>query len=66
VLLFDGLISCIRAYSLADLRALTAGLGGPAGDAAQSYEWQIGEARGARLPLRVTYLIGCPKNSPAQ
>ena len=66
VLLFDGLISCIRAYSLADLRALTAGLDGPAGDAAQSYEWQIGEERGARLPLRVTYLIGSPKNSTAQ
>lgn len=55
VLLIDGLISCLRAYSLADLRAMTASVSNP------DYEWQIGEESSALLPLRVTYLVGCPK-----
>lgn len=55
VLLVDGLISCLRAYSLADLRAMTAGVN--SGD----YEWQIGEELNTNLPLRVTYLVGWPK-----
>src|SRR5215469_3256324 len=59
VLFADGIISCFRAYSLSDLNAFTTGL--PIGQ--QNYEWQIGEERGRRLPLRITYLIGCPKNS---
>ncbi len=25
------------------------------------YEWQIGEESSVHLPLRVTYLVGCPK-----
>ena len=61
VLLVDGLISCLRAYSLNDLRALTTGLEGSAPPKGPRYEWQIGEERSGRLPLRVTYLIGCPK-----
>jgi len=59
VLFSDGLISCLRSYSLADLRAMTTGV--PTHD----YEWQIGEERRVRLPLRVTYLIGYPKRSLA-
>jgi hypothetical protein len=55
VLLIDGLISCLRAYSLADLRAMTACASNP------DYEWQIGEESSAFLPLQVTYLVGCPK-----
>ena len=55
VLLADGLISCLRAYSLADLRAMTAGVN------SRDYEWQIGEELNAHLPLRVTYLVGFPK-----
>jgi hypothetical protein len=55
VLLIDGLISCLRAYSLADLRAMTARASSP------DYEWQVGEESSALLPLRVTYLVGCPK-----
>jgi hypothetical protein len=55
VLLIDGLISCLRAYSLADLRAMTACVSNP------DYEWQIGEESSALLPLRVTYLVGFPK-----
>jgi hypothetical protein len=59
VLLSDGLISCLRSYSLADLRTMTTRV--PTND----YEWQIGEERRGRLPLRVTYLIGYPKRSLA-
>jgi hypothetical protein len=55
VLLIDGLISCLRTYSLADLRAMTACMSNP------DYEWQIGEESSALLPLRVTYLLGCPR-----
>ncbi|HEY2108498.1 MAG TPA: hypothetical protein VGH17_01280 [Candidatus Acidoferrales bacterium] len=55
VLLVDGLISCLRAYSLADLRAMTASV------ESHNYEWQIGEESNANLPLRVTYLVGWPK-----
>ena len=55
VLLVDGLISCLRAYSLADLHAMTAAVHG------RDYEWQIGEESSGRLPLRVTYLVGFPR-----
>ncbi len=52
VLWIDGLLSCLRSYSLDDLRELTAGLSAP------DYEWQIGDERGGRVPIR--YLIGTP------
>jgi len=47
--------SCLRAHSLEDLRAMTARASSP------NYDWQIGEERSAYLPLRITYLGGCPK-----
>lgn len=56
--LFDGVISCIRAYSPSELRALTAGLGEGA------YRWEIGEVRGGFLSIPVTCLIGYP-DTPA-
>ena len=59
VLLFDGLRSCLRTYSLADLRNLTDGL------TTEDYKWEIGEENGGWLPVRITYLIGCPKKLPA-
>lgn len=52
VLYIDGLLSCLRSYSLDDLRELTAGLDGP------HYRWQIGEQPGQPIPIR--YLIGTP------
>jgi hypothetical protein len=48
----DGWLSCLRSYSLADLKELTEGL------AADDYAWEIGEA-GGLVPIR--YLIGCPR-----
>ncbi|HTV16571.1 MAG TPA: hypothetical protein VME68_17760, partial [Acidobacteriaceae bacterium] len=52
VLLIDGILSCLRSYSLDDLRELTAGLSAP------DYAWQVGDERGCRVPIR--YLIGTP------
>ena len=52
---FDGLVSCLRCYSQAELRGLVQGL--------DSYEWDIGETRDARSPLRMTYLIGTPREA---
>ena len=50
---FDGVVSCLRAYSPAELAELVRGL--------DSYEWDIGEIRGGWSPLRGTYLIGVPR-----
>jgi len=50
---FDGVVSCLRSYSLAELRALVHGL--------DDFEWEIGEARAPRSPLHMTYLIGVPR-----
>ncbi|MGH9747476.1 MAG: class I SAM-dependent methyltransferase [Candidatus Acidiferrales bacterium] len=56
VLLFDGLASCLRSYSLADLHKLTNGV------APADYQWEIGEENGGLIPIRVTYLIGFPQS----
>jgi hypothetical protein len=52
--LWDGLVSCLRAYDPSELRELVAGL--PESD----YEWEIGRLRVPGLPANVTYLIGRP------
>lgn len=50
VLWTDGVLSCLRSYSLDDLRELTRGL------EADDYVWQIGDQTGGPVPVR--YLIG--------
>jgi hypothetical protein len=50
---FDGLVSCLRTYSQAELRELVRGL--------DTYDWEIGDFRGRWSPLRGTYLIGVPR-----
>lgn len=55
---FDGIVSCLRAYSPDELRELVQGL--------DSYEWEIGDIRGGWSPLRGTYLIGVPRTGLAQ
>ena len=55
---FDGVVSCLRTYSRAELTELVRGL--------DSYDWEIGEFRGGWSPLRGTYLIGVPKRALAQ
>jgi hypothetical protein len=51
LVVWDGLVSCLRSYRLAELRALTAGLD-------RGYAWEVGEYR--RRGAVVTYLIGAP------
>jgi len=48
----DGVLSCLRAYSLQDLREMIAPLSAP------DYAWEIGEA--GSVKARVAYLIGTP------
>ena len=50
---FDGVVSCLRTYSPAELRELLRGL--------DTYDWQVGETRSPWSPLVVTYLVGVPK-----
>jgi hypothetical protein len=54
VSLFDGLVSCLRTYSVQELRDLTEGLG------ANNYQWDIGELKSTVGPIPITYLIGVP------
>jgi hypothetical protein len=54
VSLFDGLVSCLRTYSVPELRALTEGLD------TRTYQWEIGEVRSMAGPIPITYLIGVP------
>jgi hypothetical protein len=54
VLLFDGIVSCLRTYRPGELRELVGKLG------ANGYEWHAGESRESILRLPITYLIGYP------
>jgi hypothetical protein len=53
VLFFDGVISCLRAYSQKELSVLAAQV------KAGNYVWQVGERSGALAP--VTFLVGYPR-----
>lgn len=55
LLFIDGILSCLRSYSLDDLRELTRPLSAP------DYRWEMGDAPGRRIPIR--YLIGVPEKS---
>ena len=52
--LVDGVVSCLRTYSPAELAALVEPLQG------NGYTWEVGEARGERSRLPITYLLGYP------
>jgi hypothetical protein len=54
VLLFDGIVSCLRAYSPRELREMTEAL------PPNQYEWHTGEEKGGFLSVPITYLIGYP------
>lgn len=52
---FDGIVSCLRAYTPAELTTMTEGL------ATAGYHWEAGERRGSgSMPATITYLIGWP------
>jgi hypothetical protein len=56
VLLFDGVVSCLRTYRPQELRQIVEKL------SSCQYNWEIGELAGSRAP--VTYLVGYPKVRP--
>ena len=52
--MFDGIVSCLRTYTVTELREMADEFQG------SGYEWEIGIERIGRLPVGVTYLIGTP------
>ena len=52
VLLFDGVVSCLRTYRPQELREIVENL------TAIAYQWEMGEHSGASGKLAITYLIG--------
>lgn len=60
VLLFDGMVSCLRVYSPRELRELTSGL------ADSAYQWEIGCVKRGFWRLPITYLVGYPRTKNAE
>jgi hypothetical protein len=59
VSLFDGLVSCLRTYSVQELRELVDGLDG------NLYKWEAGELKSKAGLITITYLFGVPIEQPA-
>ena len=59
IVLFDGLVSCLRTYSVEELRGLTARL------ATNDYHWDIGTVKSKAGLVTITYLIGVPNEKTA-
>ena len=57
VLFFDGVVSCLRAYSQKELSLLAAHV------KSENYAWQVGEQSGGLAPI--TFLVGYPKPANA-
>jgi len=55
VVLFDGVVSCLRTYPPEELREITEKL------TATEYQWETGEHLGAHGKMPITYLIGHPR-----
>ena len=53
-LTWDGVVSCLRSYTVAELSAMTGDL------ANDGYRWEVGRARLEGLPATATYLMGIP------
>jgi hypothetical protein len=53
VLWYDGIVSCLRAYSHRELQAMMRDI------ATDDYEWYVGDEQSGWLPI--TYLFGCPR-----
>lgn len=54
--LWDGIVSWLRIWSVAELRELVAGIDAP------DWEWEIGTVKLGNAPLHGTYLVGYPKS----
>lgn len=51
---FDGLVSCLRSYTVQELLTLSAGLD------ARHYLWEVGSVKSNGSLLPITYLVGVP------
>jgi len=60
ITLFDGLVSCLRTYSVQELHDLTARIG------TSDYVWNIGTVKSKTTPIPITYLIGVPIDNAAE
>ena len=58
VALFDGIVSCLRTYTVEELQEFTDEFSG------RDYNWEIGEAKARHSLVPVTYLIGYPTSRP--
>ena len=56
LVVFDGLVSCLRVYSIPELEALAAEVGTDV----PGYNFEAGRIRIGRAPLYATYLVGTP------
>lgn len=57
--LWDGVVSWLRIYSVPELRELVSDLAAP------DWEWEIGSIQLGNAPLHGTYLVGYPKERPS-
>jgi len=57
VILFDGIVSCLRTYTPDELRELVAGIEAP------GYRWDIGTEPIPGVPTALTYLVGTPEDA---
>lgn len=58
IVMFDGLVSCMRTYTPSELEAMI--LETPGKD---RFEWEVGILKIGPLPVGTTYLLGIPKSS---
>jgi hypothetical protein len=59
LVLFDGLVSCLRVYSPPELSDLAQGLGD------EGWRWEIGRLRLGSAPAHATFLVGLPARGAA-
>lgn len=59
-ILWDGLVSWLRIYSVEELRELVAGIDAP------DWEWDIGTIKLGDAPAHATYLLGRPLTPPGK
>ena len=55
LVMIDGIVSCLRTYTLDELQEMTASLEGSA------YDWELRKVRSPGSPFPVLYAIGCPR-----
>ena len=52
---FDGVVSCLRVYTPAEMLAMGREVGG------QAYQWEVGVVYPVGSPIPIPYLIGVPQ-----